>query len=273
MRDHEYLDLTIIPKLNLYSFRFFLPHERHMERICKDDVLLLILDGVLRFEEDGREVELHKGEWYIQHAGGHQTGLRESDSPSYFYIHFFGTYTQRKNNTLALRGNFDVQRITPLLTMLDQSTEHLHGMLDKYIYFLRILTLLIDSESHSTPNASLCVEIAEYIDQHFNESLSLDDMAQHFSYSKDHIIRVFKRYYGLTPYKYLTLIRIDHAKRLLNSTNRYIVDIACDCGFNDVTSFYRAFTQNTGLSPAEWQEQHSSVSPGMQKRRRRRQST
>ena len=43
------------------SFRFFDAHEHHVSRICEDDVLLLVFQGVLRFSEDGRQYETASG--------------------------------------------------------------------------------------------------------------------------------------------------------------------------------------------------------------------
>ena len=52
------------------------------------DILLIMLDGVLRFTEDGVPVEPVGGEYYIQRKGLLQDGPEASDRPSYFYVHF-----------------------------------------------------------------------------------------------------------------------------------------------------------------------------------------
>ena len=51
------------------SLRYFLEGEHHVSRLCRDDVLLLVFDGVLRFTEDGKPYEIHKGEYHIQRHG------------------------------------------------------------------------------------------------------------------------------------------------------------------------------------------------------------
>lgn len=48
------------------SFRYFEEGEKHTTRICKDDVLLLVFDGILAFTEDGVDVSVGAGEYYIQ---------------------------------------------------------------------------------------------------------------------------------------------------------------------------------------------------------------
>lgn len=83
---------------NLAPFSFFTrpgfqPGEKHVTRICSEDVLLLVFSGVLRFVEDGVPVEVHGGEYYIQKRGLLQQGVVPSDCPVYYYVHFSGTWS------------------------------------------------------------------------------------------------------------------------------------------------------------------------------------
>ena len=82
------LSMDSLPTYRFSSFRYFDKGEHHMERTFREDVLLLVMDGVLRFHEDGTPVEVGSGEFYIQRHGLHQVGIEESDTPKYFYIHF-----------------------------------------------------------------------------------------------------------------------------------------------------------------------------------------
>ena len=82
------ISMQTVPTYRLSAFRKFLPGERHITRVESGDILLLMLDGVLRFTEDGVPVELTRGEYYIQERGLLQEGPEVSDSPYYFYLHF-----------------------------------------------------------------------------------------------------------------------------------------------------------------------------------------
>ena len=64
-----YLNLNQPPRYIGSSMRKFLPGERHVNRITNDSVLILMFDGVLRFEEDGEPQNICKGEYYIQRGG------------------------------------------------------------------------------------------------------------------------------------------------------------------------------------------------------------
>ena len=47
-------------------------------------------------------------------------------------------------------------------------------------------------------------------------------------------------------------LRIDHAKKLLESTSRTVLSVAFECGFEDLSTFYRAFKRETSESPNQW---------------------
>ena len=59
------LNLELLPVYCGSSFRYFEPGEKHVTRVFTQDVLLLVFEGVLRFSENGRPIEVGKGEYYI----------------------------------------------------------------------------------------------------------------------------------------------------------------------------------------------------------------
>ena len=63
------ISMQTVPTYRLSAFRRFLPGERHITRVESGDVLLLMLEGTLRFTEDGVPVELTRGEYYVQQRG------------------------------------------------------------------------------------------------------------------------------------------------------------------------------------------------------------
>ena len=89
----EFLDLNRLPEYSHSSFRYFEKHEKHITRVCLQDVLVMIFDGTLRFYENGVPVEVPKGSFYIQKKGIPYDGVVESDEPQYYYIHFLGNFT------------------------------------------------------------------------------------------------------------------------------------------------------------------------------------
>lgn len=112
------LDLNSFPHYYSSNVRQFLPHEKHIERFFKQDVLILMYKGILRFEEDGIPVELTPGQYYIQTRGKHQKGTIESDCPNYYYIHFLGAF--HEDGHLPLSGTFDIPKMQALTENLEK---------------------------------------------------------------------------------------------------------------------------------------------------------
>lgn len=94
------------------------------------------------------------------------------------------------------------------------------------------------------------VEIIEYINEHLFEEISLDMLSQKFYISKVHLTRKFKAYVGSTIWEYISTKRLIKAKELLKS-GKWPTDVAEACGFNDYSTFYRAYKQKYGISPKE----------------------
>ena len=90
-----------------------------------------------------------------------------------------------------------------------------------------------------------------YIDQHFTEQLSLDDLAGRFYISKYHLLREFRDFTGTTIHQYLIRKRIVHAQLLLQR-GMSAAEVVSACGFSDYTGFYRAFKKLSGVSPHQY---------------------
>ena len=62
----KFLSGDTIPKYYFSSYRYFEEGERHVNRICNEDVLLIVFSGTLRFSENGIKKKIHAGEYYFQ---------------------------------------------------------------------------------------------------------------------------------------------------------------------------------------------------------------
>lgn len=235
------------------SFRYFRTHEHHVRRLCPYHVLLLVFDGVLRFSEDGTEYEIHAGEYFIQREGGFQEGRRASDAPKYLYIHFHAAWSEGESS-LPHRGEFDVNTLYPVFEKMDAAYHEDKTLTAQCALFFNLLHHL---HEHRRPRTQ-ADELADYIARFYPQKLTLTDLAEHFHFSKNHIIHLFRRHYGMTPVAYITAVRIAKAQRLLITTSRTAEEIALECGFSDYAHFYRAFTKKNRLSPAAWRKEKRS---------------
>ena len=98
------------------------------------------------------------------------------------------------------------------------------------------------------------VQAKLFIDDHFIDNINLDEIADEAYFSKFHFVRQFKKIYGKTPHQYLTTVRIEKAKELLN-TNTSVREVCFSVGFNSVSSFTGLFKRYTTLTPSVYQQQ------------------
>ena len=92
-----------------------------------------------------------------------------------------------------------------------------------------------------------------YIDEHFAETVHLDNAAKAAGFSKFHFVRLFRDIYGKTPHQYLTSVRIGRAIQLLQ-TDLTVKQVCFAVGFDSITSFTALFKRRIGLTPAAYQQ-------------------
>lgn len=92
----------------------------------------------------------------------------------------------------------------------------------------------------------------EYIAKHFDEPISIEELAALSLMSPSNLIRYFCRCLDVTPHEYLLLYRLKQSKRLLVSTTETIERIAELCGFNSASHFARVFKKENHMTPKEF---------------------
>ena len=98
--------------------------------------------------------------------------------------------------------------------------------------------------------------VTAFIDRHYAEDLTIAQLAAHVPTSPSTLHRQFQRIMGITPGDYLTTIRLNAARQLLETTDRLITDIAQSVGFYDHSHFTKAFKKARGLTPGEYRRLH-----------------
>jgi AraC family transcriptional regulator, regulatory protein of adaptative response / methylphosphotriester-DNA alkyltransferase methyltransferase len=96
--------------------------------------------------------------------------------------------------------------------------------------------------------------ITSYIDQNFNDKLTLNTLAEIAHGSPYHLHRTFKRIVGKTPVEYIQDIRIKKAKELLIDFNKSISDIAFAVGILNTSYFITLFKKKTGQTPSDFRQ-------------------
>ena len=118
--------------------------------------------------------------------------------------------------------------------------------------FLKLIQFLADNKQTTTQTTNDIEQIRLYIDFNITENLKISDIAQNFSFSQEHIIRVFKKYYGITPHRYILESKIRLAMIMLKMTDMRIDEISEKLSFSDSHHFSTQFKRLVGYKPSLW---------------------
>lgn len=96
-----------------------------------------------------------------------------------------------------------------------------------------------------------------YIQQNYQNKISLEDIASSASVSKRECLRCFQISIHKTPFAYLMDYRIEMAEKLLKTTDLSVIDIALQTGFSNGAYFGMIFKKNCGITPGEYRKKFS----------------
>ena len=125
-------------------------------------------------------------------------------------------------------------------------------------YLIQLVIILLrvynDPSYPDTVDKNNGAFLVRYMEKHYKQTLSMEDLLDVSAMSESSVLRTFKRITGYPPFVFQMRLRIFAAINELTSTDRSITQIAYDTGFNDSNYFSRMFKKFTGISPKEYKE-------------------
>lgn len=124
----------------------------------------------------------------------------------------------------------------------------------------QLITLILTRKAEKTGHISgdtsqKWEQIHQYLEEHFAEKITLEELGKRFGISKYYMLRGFKRKYGVTIVQFLNQCRMNYAKNELRFTDKQIDTIAEECGIHDSSYFNRIFRTTEGISAgAYWRQ-------------------
>ena len=103
-------------------------------------------------------------------------------------------------------------------------------------------------------NRKLLNDVKEYIEEHFAETITVNDLTKVSFMNKSYLLHQFKKQFNISPMHYLTLVRIEQGKLLLSHTTRSVTQIAADVGIGNPVYFTELFTKAVGVSPTVYRK-------------------
>ena len=227
--------------------------------------------------ESGEGSLFYEGENYALKAGdavfidcrkqySHSTGLSpERLLWSLRWCHFYGPSMTAIYAKYRERGGEPVIHDSDsgaLSTVISQLYTLASGQ--DYIRDMRIneklnvlLTLLMEASWHwetksNVPKKMEISHIRAYLDEHYQEKISLEAISEMFFVDKYYLSRLFKAQYGVTMMAYLQQVRVTHAKQMLRFSQKSVEEIGLECGIGGQSYFSRVFKKMEGVSPSEF---------------------
>ena len=117
-----------------------------------------------------------------------------------------------------------------------------------------ILRLANISEAKFVTNG-IFTRIHNYLNKHYTEIESMDQICEELKISKYYLSHVFKKYMGKPPMQYVATKRIAYAKKLLEETDLSATEIGEMCGYQDHVLFFKAFKKQEGCTPITFRKQ------------------
>lgn len=116
------------------------------------------------------------------------------------------------------------------------------------VFYQLLLSLKPEDKGFSAKN------ILEDLTADLRSPPSLEELSQKYHFSKNHIINIFKKSYGVPPYQYLMSLRLRHSAWLLKTTTASMEAVAEESGFSDYISFYKEFVKTYGMAPGKYRQ-------------------
>ena len=236
--------------------------------------ILLTLEGMVTYTIEDKIYQVRKGEILIVPPDTlHSLTMGEGSSRYLFLFESDAIMTMRDIKSMAmyfhkpfhLRDGSDAHvRIRELLLRAREAYEKRELMWNTMCYscILRVYATLGQrylsgikprtGDNMRNMDSEVINAVMTYINNHYREELSLEDVAKFAGFSRYYFSRSFKRQTGYSFKDYLCQKRLQVAMDLLIRTNRSMRDVAIESGFGSVATFNRVFREKKGCTPTQY---------------------
>lgn len=238
-----------------------------MTRTCADQTVVeYIISGTGTVESPHGIFHPSAGDSYILRSNEPHKYYSGKDDPWVkIWVNFRGNLispildSYGLTQTVLLPGLSLYDYLKRVHAIAGSDTLDIHTMMDQcgkvfleMCQYIRANTTTLDQQHYVPRNIAI---LKEYLDSHMDERVTLEKCGEITYLSVSQTIRSFRSAYGVTPYEYLNIRRINTAKLLLANSTLSIEEIAIQTGFPDHNYFSKYFKKKVGVSPSRYRRQ------------------
>ena len=227
-------------------------------------ILFYTLGGAGFVRQGDQDIRLAKGQALLMDCRSPQSYGTAPERSHWYHLwaHIDGSSVKRIGERMGLPHltpiGIPLSRLQPhfnvLFDHLESETIESRAKLGLAVHAIMTELLIAYVQPTSTSDEDPVTLASAYIDEHYAESISVEDLAAVAAISPSHLIRLFKKQLDTTPHDYLLRRRITRAKELLAETTLTSATIAAQVGFNSESNFSYRFSKMVGQSPRAYRQ-------------------
>ncbi len=234
--------------------------------VCSE--LFFITGGHGRFQAHQEKFPVAVHDLVVVNAGTPHAQTSQPDNPlEYIVLGVEGLDAFAGTNGFALlhlSSGWD-EVMACLRLMLQEADSELpgFGLVCQHLLEVILLRLRRREDFSLSPNQRLsrrgsreCDLVRRYIDNHFKENLSLDQLSAIARINKYYLVHAFRKEFNTSPINYLIARRIQESRFLLAETNQPLSQIAQTLGFSSLSYFSQSFRRLEGITPKAYRKRH-----------------
>lgn len=212
---------------------------------------------------DGKETKVKEGDAYFLQKGQNQYYYSDSQDPwKKYFVNISGHLFDKLTEGYKLNGHIYYKNLNIKNELKEIISLSEKGTADNTEKIICIITKIFHKMAKSLKSEKSKNDVAEkmrsFLDMKITESFNLNELCAYMFLSESQIIRIFKNFYGVTPYSYFMEKKHNLAKNMLLNTNLSVKQIACELHYTDEYYFSNAFKKKEGISPRLFRNQHFS---------------
>ena len=218
--------------------------------------LQYVISGTGTIVCNGNVFEVEEGDTFLLSTGKNQIYYSHPDNCfERIWINFKGTLAENLLKLYEIEDQVVFKRTNTFSLLKDlhnvcqRCTDPKDYQRETALSFFKITQFLAEHKTKTIISSTPIEKVRFYISQHIMEKITLSTLAKQFFFTEEHLIRTFKKSYGITPHQYILKSKLRIAMIMLRTTKDSIEEISYRLNFSDSRHFSAQFKKHIGIRP------------------------